>query len=172
MSRIHYFQRYPSVENTVTNNTLQLLARIYSLPRRDVIKVDHALKADDPEFENQLRTACDGNLPQVVLDATGNRFSMQRAFTLAAHGGRIVFVGLLIGDIAFDDPNFHKRELTLMASRNATPDTFKKVIAAVESGAIDTKAWVTHRLDLLDVPEKFEATIAEPNLIKAIIDTQ
>lgn len=30
MPRIHYFQRYSSVENTVTNNTLQLLARIYA----------------------------------------------------------------------------------------------------------------------------------------------
>lgn len=30
MSKIHYFQRYSSKENTVTNNTLQLLARIYS----------------------------------------------------------------------------------------------------------------------------------------------
>ena len=29
MSRIHYFQRYSSAENTVTNNTLLLLARIY-----------------------------------------------------------------------------------------------------------------------------------------------
>ncbi len=29
MSKIHYFQRYSSVENTVTNNTLQLFARIY-----------------------------------------------------------------------------------------------------------------------------------------------
>ena len=29
MSRIHYFQRYSSVENTVTNNTLQLFTRIY-----------------------------------------------------------------------------------------------------------------------------------------------
>jgi hypothetical protein len=30
MSKIHYFQRYSSVENTVTNNTLQLFARIYN----------------------------------------------------------------------------------------------------------------------------------------------
>ncbi len=29
MPKIHYFQRYSTVENTVTNNTLQLLARIY-----------------------------------------------------------------------------------------------------------------------------------------------
>lgn len=30
MPKIHYFQRYSSVENTVTNNTLQLLARVYA----------------------------------------------------------------------------------------------------------------------------------------------
>jgi hypothetical protein len=29
MSKLHYFQRYSSVENTVTNNTLQLINRIY-----------------------------------------------------------------------------------------------------------------------------------------------
>ncbi len=137
---------------------------------RDVIKVPHVLKADAPDFEETLRETCGGNLPQVVLDATGNRFSMQGTFELAAHGGRIVFVGLLMGDISFDDPNFHKRELTLMASRNATPDTFKKVIAAVESGAIDTNPWITHRMKLSEVPQAFESTIAEPNLIKAMIE--
>ncbi len=138
---------------------------------RDVLNIEYTLKADAPDFEDDLRALCDGNLPQVVLDATGNRFSMQRTFSLAAHGGRIVFVGLLMGEISFDDPNFHKRELTLMASRNATPDTFQKVIAAVESGAIDTKPWITHRINLQDVPTQFESTIAQPNLIKAIIET-
>ncbi len=137
---------------------------------RDTIKVHHTLKADAPDFESRLTELCDGALPQVVLDATGNRFSMQRTFSLTAHGGRIVFLGLLKGEIAFDDPNFHKRELTLMASRNATPDTFKKVIDAVKSGAIDTKPWMTHRLALEDVPDQFESTIAEPGLIKAIIE--
>lgn len=34
MSRIHYFQRYSSVENTVTNNTLQLFGRIYEYSAR------------------------------------------------------------------------------------------------------------------------------------------
>jgi len=30
MAKVHYFQRYSSYENTVTNNTLQLLERIYA----------------------------------------------------------------------------------------------------------------------------------------------
>lgn len=137
---------------------------------RDVIKVPHVLKADAPDFEEQLKGICDGGLPQVVLDATGNRFSMQRTFNLVAHGGRIVFVGLLMGEIAFDDPNLHRKELTLMASRNATPDTFKKVIAAVADESIDTEPWITHRIPIQDVPAKFEETISQPDLIKAIIE--
>ena len=57
-----------------------------------------------------------------------------------------------------------------MASRNATPDTFKKVIEAVKTGTIDTKPWMTHRIRFEDLPETFESTIAEPGLIKAIIE--
>ncbi len=139
---------------------------------RHTINVPHTLRADEADFEDQLRSLCNGNLPQVVLDATGNRQSMQRTFSLTAHGGRIVFLGLLMGDIAFDDPNFHRRELTLLASRNATPDTFKSVINAVSDGSIDTNPWVTHHMELLEVPEKFEDTISEPGLIKAVIQVR
>ena len=136
---------------------------------RDTIKVSHTLKADEANLEDQLRNLCGGALPQVVLDATGNRQSMQRTFSLTAHGGRIVFLGLLMGEIAFNDPNFHRRELSVLASRNATPDTFKSVIDAVSTGSIDTKPWVTHHVELLEVPEKFEETIGQPGLIKAVI---
>ena len=136
---------------------------------RYTIKVAHTLKADEADFEDQLRFLCNGDLPQVVLDATGNRQSMQRTFSLTAHGGRIVFLGLLMGEITFDDPNFHRRELSVLASRNATSDTFKSVINAVSSGSIYTKPWVTHHMELLEVPEKFEETIKQPGLIKAVI---
>ena len=37
-----------------------------------------------------------------------------------AHGARYVLIGLQKGDISFSHPEFHKREGTLMSSRNAT----------------------------------------------------
>lgn len=39
MPKIHYFQRYSSVENTVTNNTLQLFARIYNYSTEQASKL-------------------------------------------------------------------------------------------------------------------------------------
>ena len=41
----------------------------------------------------------DGELPTVVFDATGSATSMASSFSLVAHGGRLVFVGLVQDDI-------------------------------------------------------------------------
>ena len=112
--------------------------------------VNHLL-SPGPDLADRLR-AIGGDLPGVVFDATGNAASMAAAFTLPAQGGRIVFVGICQGSVSFDDPNFHRRELTLLASRNAPSATFGRVLTAIESGRVDTSPWVTHRFALADTP--------------------
>jgi 2-desacetyl-2-hydroxyethyl bacteriochlorophyllide A dehydrogenase len=108
------------------------------------MRVNHTLdaKGDLPAL---LKDRLNGDLPTVVIDATGNPPSMMKSFELASPGGRIVFVGLFQGDVTFNDPNFHRRELTLMGSRNALPDDFKRIIKLVEEGSVDTTPWITHR---------------------------
>lgn len=86
------------------------------------------------------------DMPTLVFDATGNQHSMNASFRFVAHGGRLVFVGLFQGDITFHDPEAHRRELTLLCSRNATAADFKRVIAALESGKVNVNPWVTHRV--------------------------
>jgi 2-desacetyl-2-hydroxyethyl bacteriochlorophyllide A dehydrogenase len=106
--------------------------------------VEHAIdaKQDVPE---QLRAIILDDLPTVVFDATGNAQSMMKSFEYVAHGGRLVFVGLFQGDVTFHDPEFHRRELTLLASRNATAQDFEQVIRSLEQGAINVTSWITHR---------------------------
>lgn len=118
---------------------------------RRVAGIDETLNATD-DLEPQLRDRLAGDLPTVILDATGNRGSMQSTFNLIAPGGRIVFVGLLRGDIAFDDPNFHKRQITLASSRNALPDGFARIIGLLRSGQIDVRSWITHEGAAADLP--------------------
>jgi len=136
---------------------------------RERLGIQHTIEASSGDFESKLRDAFGGNLPAAVIDATGNLGSMERCFNLAAHGGRIVFLGLTREKISFDNPNFHKRELTLLASRNALPGTFGEVIARVERGEIDTTPWITHRMELMEVPELFAPTAADSTLVKAMI---
>jgi 2-desacetyl-2-hydroxyethyl bacteriochlorophyllide A dehydrogenase len=112
-----------------------------------------------------------GDFPTIVIDATGNRGSMAGTFELAGHGGTIVFVGLFQGDVAFNDPNFHRRELTLLASRNALPSNFREIIALMESGRVATRPWITHRFGLSETPAAFPATLARnPSVLKAMIE--
>ncbi len=135
---------------------------------REQLGVEFVLKPG-ADAGGQLCEIFDGDLPTVVIDATGNPKSMAGTFDLSAHGGRIVFVGLFQGDIAFNDPNFHRRELTLLASRNALPGTFRAIIEAVEAGRIDTSPWITHRLALDEVPARFPEIAANPALLKGMI---
>ncbi|MEM6278066.1 MAG: zinc-binding alcohol dehydrogenase family protein [Verrucomicrobiota bacterium] len=108
--------------------------------------------------------------PDLIFDATGNPQSMHSTFELIAHGGRIVFVGLFQGEVSFPDPMFHRKEISLLASRNATSKEFGEVIAAMESGAIDTSPWITHRFALDQVLQSFPKTIADRGLRKAVIE--
>ena len=122
-----------------------------------------------PGAEEELRAMGGGDLPTVILDATGNPASMAGTFKLCASGGRIVFVGLFQGEVSFNDPNFHRRELTLLSSRNARPTNFRDIIALIEAGRMDTTPWISHRFDLADTPRRFPEIAGDAAVIKTVI---
>jgi 2-desacetyl-2-hydroxyethyl bacteriochlorophyllide A dehydrogenase len=111
----------------------------------------------------------DDRLFDIVLDATGNKQAMESAFQYVAFGGRLVLVGIIQDDISFHDPLFHRREMTLLSSRNSA-GAFPKIIRMIEEGKIDTDPWITHRLGLADVPGDFPNLREQPNLVKAMIE--
>ena len=111
-----------------------------------------------------------GRLPATVIDATGNPDSMRTAFRLAEHGGRIVFLGLFPGELAFDDPDFHRRELTVLASRAGLGRNFREVARALEAGTVEPAALITHRFAFAEAAERLPALHREPGLVKAMID--
>lgn len=134
-----------------------------------VVDVSQARREFAARFGVETREAFDGQLADVVIDATGNGSSMEKSFDFVAHGGRLVFVGLIQGRISFDDPHFHRREITLLASRNSA-GLFPQIIRMIEEGHIDTASWITHRMTLSAVPAEFPHLRQQPNLVKAMID--
>jgi 2-desacetyl-2-hydroxyethyl bacteriochlorophyllide A dehydrogenase len=136
---------------------------------REQFGVEHTLVPADAA--SRLRRIGAGELPAVVIDATGNAASMATTFDLVAPGGRIIFVGLVQGSVTFDDPNFHRREITLCSSRNALPETFRGVLSLLEAGELDTQPWITHRLHLADIPGAWSSSIAgNDGVLKAMIE--
>jgi 2-desacetyl-2-hydroxyethyl bacteriochlorophyllide A dehydrogenase len=91
-----------------------------------------------------VSAATGGNGYDVVIDATGSRASMEKGFHYVAHGGTYVLLGVVRDDIAFADAEFHKREMILMASRNALRADFDHVIACIAAGKVPVAGLITH----------------------------
>ena len=80
-------------------------------------------------------------------------------------------MSIVLGEIAFNDPEFHKRETTLLGSRNATREDFEYVLAAIRAGRVPTARLNTHRASLADAPTAFPEWIQPATgVIKALIE--
>jgi 2-desacetyl-2-hydroxyethyl bacteriochlorophyllide A dehydrogenase len=131
----------------------------------------HKIVVNNMLEEGYIREIMNGLLPTIILDATGNSKSMNNAFNLIAHGGKIAFLGLFQGEVTFNDPNFHKKEVTLFASRNSMPNDFKTIIKMMESGLIDTTPWISHRTSFEYLPQVFPEWLAShQEVIKGMVE--
>jgi 2-desacetyl-2-hydroxyethyl bacteriochlorophyllide A dehydrogenase len=124
-----------------------------------------------PDLEALFGDATDGEFFDVVVDATGNLAAMQRGLNFVGHGGRYVLLSIVRQDIAFPDPEFHKRETTLLSSRNAVPEDFAEVVRQIRAGRVPTRSLATHRAKLADAAGRFDAWLKpEAGVIKALIE--
>ena len=127
----------------------------------------------DPSSENvhqKLMELTNGDMPDVVIDATGSRSAINQGFSYISHGGRYVLIGLQKEEIVFSHPEFHKREATLMSSRNATRADFDHVISVVSAKKIDVIPLITHRVEFGEVRKTFRTWLDPGNhVIKAMV---
>lgn len=118
-----------------------------------------------------LKDLTNGDMPTVVIDATGNQKAINNSFQYMAHGARYVLVGLQKGEISFSHPEFHKREGTLMSSRNATREDFEHVISSMKKGLVKPTNYITHRVQFSEVKDQFKSWLKpETGVIKATVE--
>ena len=117
-----------------------------------------------------LKEITRGNMPRVVIDATGYKKAMEQSFQYISHGGTYVLIGLQLDEISFSHPEFHKREATLMSSRNATREDFQWVADSICQQKLDPTLFISHRIAFDDVAAQFPDLI-NPSLgvIKAMV---
>lgn len=139
---------------------------------RDVLGIEHSINAATEEVGELLKSITNGDMPGVVIDATGSQKAINGALQYMSHGARYVLVGLQKDVIQLSHPEFHKREATLMSSRNAIREDFEHVIACMKRGQIDPTAYITHRVGFDNVALEFDHWLdaSTSGIIKAIIE--
>lgn len=145
-------------------NRLDFCAENLGIPHPVLAKPDGSHLAE-------IETITEGGFCDVIIDATGHAGSMVQCHQYAAVGGRVVYVGITAQDLTFPQaPFFHRRELSVMASRNALPADFPEIIQIITDGKINLRNWITHRLDITEVPEEFDKfTAPATGALKAVI---
>jgi 2-desacetyl-2-hydroxyethyl bacteriochlorophyllide A dehydrogenase len=133
------------------------------------IGVDDAVLLSEA-VPTQLALLTAGDFFDVVFDATGSPKAMEAGFGYVGHGGIYVLISVVGADITFSDPEFHKRETTLLASRNATPEDFEAVVEAMRQGRVPTDALNTHQAALSDLIQALPGWMEpQAGVIKAIV---
>lgn len=126
---------------------------------------------DAPEGAlERLEDLCEGDLPTAVFDATGSKRSMMGAFSYVANGGRLVLVGITTEQISFVGSESHRREMTLLNSRNARKSDLLSVMEHMSNGNIDTAPWITHRASPSQLIDEFQGWLDPENgVVKALL---
>jgi 2-desacetyl-2-hydroxyethyl bacteriochlorophyllide A dehydrogenase len=137
---------------------------------KDKLGVSHSINAMDTDVLEQLKAITNGDMPTVVIDCTGNLRAINNAFQYMAHGARFVLIGLQKNEIVFSHPEFHKREGTLMSSRNATAQDFDHVVDSMKKGLVNPTNYITHRVGFDEVKDNFASWLDPKNgVIKAMV---
>jgi 2-desacetyl-2-hydroxyethyl bacteriochlorophyllide A dehydrogenase len=137
---------------------------------KDKLQVPHTINAKQEDVMERLKQITGNDMPTVVIDATGSQQAINNGFNYMSHGARYVLVGLQKGELIVSHPEFHKREGTLMSSRNATREDFEHVIRSMKGGQVDPTTYITHRVAFDEVKDQFDGWLDPANgVIKAIV---
>lgn len=140
---------------------------------QEKLNIPYTVNPSKEDAMERLKTITNGDMPTVVIDATGSQKAIVNAFQYMAHGARYVLVGLQKGEINFSHPEFHKREATLMSSRNATKEDFRHVLDSMKKGLVNPSTYITHRVPFDAVKGEFASWLdPKTGVIKAMVSLE
>ncbi len=116
----------------------------------------------------QVYALTGGDGPSVVIEAVGSPATYRMALELVAPCGRIGCVGWLKGEVPLEARLIVLKEVAILGSRNAT-DELAAVVALFESGTVDPRPLITHRVPLDAAPAMLEQWAAAPQAVGKIL---
>lgn len=138
---------------------------------REKLSIPFTVNPSTEDALEKIKVITGNDMPTVVIDATGSLKAINSGFQYMAHGARYVLVGLQKGEISFSHPEFHKREATLMSSRNATKEDFRHVIDSMKKGLVNPATYITHRVPFGQVKTEFPNWLNPAfGVIKAMVE--
>jgi L-iditol 2-dehydrogenase len=94
----------------------------------------------------------------VTIDATGRPEVWAQTVAAVTRGGTVIFFGGCAPGttVALDTRRVHYEELTLVGAFHHTPETIRRAVELLDSGAVNPDGLLTHRMGLAGVGEALD----------------
>ncbi len=138
---------------------------------KNVLGLPFTIQAGAENIMERLKEITSGDMPSVVIDASGNRKAINDGLHYVSHGGRYILVGLQKEEIVLSHPEFHKKEATLMSSRNATREDFELVVDSIRKKKIKPLSFVTNRIPFTEAAMGFPDWLkSQSRIVKVVVE--
>ncbi len=117
-----------------------------------------------------IRDETGGRGAEVTVDATGRPEVWEQAVDAVGRGGSVLFFGGCAPGttIRLDTRRTHYEELTLLGAFHHTPETIRRAVETLESGALVPDSLISHRMPLEEVGQAL-ALMAKGEALKVLI---
>jgi L-iditol 2-dehydrogenase len=140
-----------------------------SLARR--LGAHFTVRTNDPRFAQKIRRFNGGHLPDRCLVAVEAMEAVEQAMRTTAGGGRIVFVPdkVQAKSLLIEPDLIFNKEVDLIGSYSSDYSLQKESADLVFKGRFNTKAMVTHVVDLDQLPRAVRMAVEATRSIKILI---
>ncbi|HEY7279249.1 MAG TPA: zinc-binding dehydrogenase [Trebonia sp.] len=123
------------------------------------------------DLAGQARELTDGDLFDVVIETAGHPAAMAQALTLAGNRGRIVYVGIDVGQTVPAELGLIQAKSLSIRGIVGSAGIWPEAIRFLAAGIIDPTPIVTARYPLADATQALKAATPESGNIKVHIET-
>jgi len=131
---------------------------------------DLALLEPGDDLVARAREWCDGELPEVVVEATGAKVPMQQALAVVAQAGRVLVVGLSTHEVPLRISALPFRELDLLGVSCCNAADFAEAAELVSRRRASVEPLISHEFGLEEAPAAIEFAIGHAaDVMKAVV---
>jgi L-iditol 2-dehydrogenase len=140
----------------------------YRLDKAVEFGADYVINASKYSID-ELKRINDNRLADVVIVCAAAKQAIDNALSSVDRKGKILFFAVPETDISIPSQRFWRDEITVTFSYGASPDDLQKAIELIESGKVNVRKMITHRIPFSDVGRGFKLAAEAKNSLKVVV---
>jgi L-iditol 2-dehydrogenase len=129
---------------------------------------DHVIDAGKYSVD-MLKNINDDRLADLVIVSAASKQAVDNALSSVNRKGKILFFAVPETDISIPSLLFWRDEITVTFSYGAAPDDLKHAINLIDSGMINVREMITHRVPLSSIIQGFKLVTEANNSLKVVV---